>query len=123
MESLEGSKPDVRHDGEIKKPCDPIRAARQPWGVLGRIYGAMKLAPSLKEVGEGGRESQMADRTLSSAGEPAAPSIPGFMTLSAAEAAPTTLSPQVPGSRQSLPSADLLFRVQECCGLGTHLWY
>lgn len=121
MESLKGSKPDVRHDGEIKKPCDPIRAARQPWGVLGRIYGAMKLAPSLRGVGRG---SQMADRTLSSAGEPAAPSIPGFTTLSAAEAAPTTLPPQVPGSRQSLPSADLLlFRVQECCGLGTRLWY
>lgn len=63
------------------------------WAVLGRIYG-MKLALPLKETGAGlrggggggSRRSQMADRTLFSAGVPAVTSILGFRTLSAAEA-------------------------------------
>lgn len=53
------------------------------------MCGDVKLAPSLKEggrVGSGG--SQMAGSTLASAGVPAAPSVLGFMALSAAEAVP-----------------------------------
>lgn len=56
-----------------------------PWGVLGRIYGGMKSALSLQEDGAG-RGSQMAGGTSPSVGEPSAPSILSFMTLSAAEA-------------------------------------
>lgn len=53
--------------------------------MLGRIYGGMKLAPFLQEEGAG-RGSQMAGGTSPSVGVPAAPSILGFITLSAAEA-------------------------------------
>lgn len=51
-------------------------------GALGRIY---EIGSIPKEWGRS-RGSQMAGGTLSSAGVPVAPSILGFMTLSAAEA-------------------------------------